>query len=58
MLELAATDVGRARIAKVTERTDHYLPDRVAEGDQRTAQGGIGPAVEAPPHPDCEESPR
>ena len=34
MIELAKTEVGRARIAKVTERTDHYLADRVAEGDQ------------------------
>ena len=49
MLELAKTEVGRARIAKVTERTDHYLADRVAEGDERTAQGGIGRAVDAPP---------
>ena len=49
MLEVAETEVGRARIAKVTERTDHSIIDRVAEGDQQTAQGGIGPCVEAPP---------
>ena len=49
MIQLAKTEVGRARIAKETERTDHYLADRVAEGDQRTAQGGIVRAVEAPP---------
>ena len=49
MLELAKIEVGRARIAKVTERNDHDLADRVAEGDQCTAQGGIVPAVEAPP---------
>ena len=49
MLELAKTEVGRARIAKVTERTDQYLADRVAEADQRTAQGGIDTAGEAPP---------
>ena len=49
MIELAKTDVGRARIAKLNERTDQYLADRVAEGDQRTAQGGIDNAGEAPP---------
>ena len=49
MLALAKTEVGRARIANVTERTDQYLADRVAEGDQRTAQGGVVLAVEEPP---------
>ena len=49
MLELAKTEVGRARIAKVNERTDQYLVDRVAEGDQRTAHGGIDTAGETPP---------
>ena len=49
MLELAKTEVGRSRIAKVTERTDQYLVDRVAEGDQRTVQGAIVLATEAPP---------
>ena len=33
----------------MTERNDHYLVNRVAEGGQRTAQGGIVPVVEAPP---------
>ena len=49
MIELAKTEVGRARIAKVNEKTDQYLADRVAEGDQRTAQGGTDTAGEAPP---------
>ena len=49
IIELAKTEVGRARIAKVNERTDQYLADRVAEGDQRTAQGGIDIAGAAPP---------
>ena len=49
MFEIAKTEVGRARIAKVTDRTDHSLVDRVAAGDPRTAQGGIAPAVRAPP---------
>ena len=43
------TEVGRARIAKVTDKTDHYLADQVAEGDQSTGQGEIVPDVEAPP---------
>ena len=48
MIELAKTEGGRARIAKVDERTDQYLADRFEQGDQRTAQGGIETAVEAP----------
>ena len=48
MIELAKTDDGRARIARVDVRTDQYLADRVEQGDQRTAQGGIETAVEAP----------
>ena len=48
MIELAKTDDGRARIARVDVRTDQYLADRVEQGDQRTAQGGIATAVEAP----------
>ena len=49
MIELATIEIGRVRIAKMAERTDHYLVDRVAEGDPRTAQGGIVPDVEALP---------
>ena len=35
MIELSKTEVGRARIAKVNERTDQYLADRVAEARRR-----------------------
>ena len=49
MIEPAKAEGGRARIAKVDERTDQYLADRVEQGDKRTAQGGVDTAVEAPP---------
>ena len=49
MIELAKTKGGRARIAKADERTDQLIADRAEQGDQRTAQGGIDIAVEAPP---------
>ena len=48
MSELAKTDDGRARIAKVEVRTDQYLADRLEQGDQRTAQGGIETVGDAP----------
>ena len=48
MSELAKTDDGRARIAKVDVRTDQYFADRVEQGDQHTAQGGIETVVDAP----------
>ena len=47
MIEFAKIEGGRARIAKVDEKTDQYLADRVAEGDQRTAQGWIDTVDEA-----------
>ena len=48
MIELAKTEVGRARIAKVNERTDQDLADGFAEGDQCTAQEGIDIVGETP----------
>ena len=47
MNELAKSPEGAARIARIVDKADHYLADRLAEGDQRVAQGGID--GDAPP---------
>ena len=44
---LAKTPEGAARIARIVDKAEHYLADRLAEGDQRVAQGGID--GDAPP---------
>ena len=41
MNELAKSPEGAARIARIVDKADHYLADRLAEGDQRVAQGGL-----------------
>ena len=41
MAEMAKTDDGTVRLARMNERVDRYVAERVEEGDQHTSQGGI-----------------
>ena len=41
MTEMAKTDEGVARLARMNERVDRYVAERVEEGDQHAPQGGI-----------------
>ena len=41
MAEMAKTDEGAARLARMNERIDQYVAERVEEGDQHAPQGGI-----------------
>ena len=41
MAEMAKTDKGIVRPARMNERVDRYVAERVEEGDQHASQGGI-----------------
>ncbi len=41
MAETAKTDEGAARLARMNERVDRYVAEKVEEGDQHAPQGGI-----------------
>ena len=41
MAEMAKTDEGIVRLARMNERVDRYVAKRLEEGDQHASQGGI-----------------
>ena len=41
MAEMAKTDEGTVGLARMNERVDRYVAERVEEGDQHASQGGI-----------------
>ena len=41
MAEMAKTDDGVVRLARMNERVDRYVAERLEEGDQYAPQGGI-----------------
>ena len=41
MTEMAKTDEGVERLARINERVDRYVAERVEEGDQHAPQGGL-----------------
>ena len=57
MTEMAKTDEGVARLARMNERVDRYVAERVEEGDQHAPQGGIvGNVSHVVPIPDIAPS--
>ena len=41
MAKMAKTDNGTVRLARMNERVDRHVAERVEEGDQHASQGGI-----------------